>query len=143
MRKWLLRYGRELAANRRKAGNALDAAIDRARKTRSEKQGEALDEEASRILAPRRVAIWQHVDGEQTHRMVFWSDGTFVYDDHEDDTPSHFWAPPLDDKIAIEFVAENDPTATLALVFELAPDGTTMIGLTKSGQEVRWQRVEE
>jgi hypothetical protein len=143
MRKWLLRYGKELAAARRKAGIALDAAIDRARKTRNEKQREALDEEASRILAPRRVAIWQHVDGEQTHRMVFWSDGTFVYDDHEDETPSHFWAPPLDDKIAIEFGAENDPTATLALVFELAPDGTTMIGLTKSGQEVRWQRVEE
>jgi hypothetical protein len=143
MRKWLLEYAKEIAAAQRTVGTAFDKAIDRAEKNQSDKEKEALVEEAARILAPRPVAIWQFVGPRRTRRMVFFSDSTLVLDDQEEESSSRFWTPPYEDKIVTELPAKGDPTTAMTQVFELAQNGTAMIGLTKGGQKVVWKRVEE
>ena len=143
MRKWLLEYAKEIATAHRTVGIAFDKAIDRAEKNQSEKEKEALVEEAARILAPRPVAIWQLTGPRRTRRMVLFSDSTLVLDDREDESSSRFWAPPYEDKIVVELPAKGDPTIAMTQVFELEPDGSALIGLTKNGQKQVWQRVEE
>ena len=143
MRKWLLEYAKEIATAQRTVGTAFDKAIDRAEKNQGEKEKEALVEEAARILAPRPVAIWQLTGPRRTRRVVFFSDCTLVSDGREDESSSRFWTLPYEDKIVIELPAKGDPTTAMTQVFELAPDGSAMIGLMRNGQEQVWKRVEE
>jgi anti-sigma factor RsiW len=142
MRKSLLAYGKELATARRTVGNAFDSAIDRAEKSENESRKQALIEEAGRILAPRPVATWQF-KAKRIWRLVFFSDATFVMNGREGQAGSQFWAPPMDDKIVLEFPDEKDPTAAWAQLYELTPDGKTMIVILKNGQKQFWQHVED
>jgi 3-keto-disaccharide hydrolase len=143
MRKWLLDYAKDLKAAQSIVGKAFDKALDRAEKIASDKEKEAIIEEAARVLAPRPVATWQWTGPRRTHRIVFFSDGSFVLNDHDDESNSKFWLPPYEDKIVVETPVKNDPSVADEQVYELMPDGTEMFSLRKNGEKIVWRHVEE
>jgi hypothetical protein len=137
MRKPLSQYATELREARQAVGKAFDSAIDRAEKSQNDKLKEALVEEAARVLAPREVAKWQLDVNGKVLRRIFFSDGTYVEGDQEDDSSSRFWQPQGDDAVVLEFPDQKDPAATNRQTFLLAPDGSTL-----KGKRI-WQHVED
>jgi hypothetical protein len=137
MRKPLSQYAADLRQARQAVGKAFDSAIDRAEKNQNDKLKEALIEEAGKVLAPREVAKWQLDDNGQVLRRIFFSDGTYLEGEQEDNSSSRFWEPRGDDTVVLEFPNQNDPTATNQQTFLLAPDGSTLKG------KRTWQHVED
>jgi hypothetical protein len=144
MRKWLKMYAKELNVARDAIGKAFDIAIDRAKKNSNDKLKTDLIEEAGKVLAPREVGAWEFTNAEgETRRVVFYSDGTFVVANHEDEPISRFWALAGDDRLVREFPDTNQPTGIGQQEFQLSPDGKTSTALTANGEELVWRRVDD
>jgi hypothetical protein len=143
MRKALLDYGRSLLAAQKSMGSEFDIAMDHAEKAHDEKRTEALLAEAGKILTPRPVATWRLTDKTETHTTVFFSDASFVVDEKDDPPGVRFWQGPAEDRVVTEAPDPKDPTSTLVRVFELTPDGRTLVGMRPNGEKYRLQRVDE
>jgi anti-sigma factor RsiW len=143
MRKSLLQYCKEFMTARKTVGNAFDHAIERAEKSHNEAKKEALLAEAARVLAPRVVATWQTFNNGQNIRDVYYSDGTYVRNDHQDEGISRLWTLSGDDALTIEFPDDKNPANTMAWAFELSQNGKQLIGQRKNGSKFFWERVED
>ena len=151
MRKALRKYGTALRDARDAIGKVFDRAIDRAEKAQNEKLKAALNEEAAQVLAPHPVATWQAGQGtsskrgkrKRPHKIVLYSDGSYLDKDNDDDQP-RYWGPGAsDDYLVLEFPQQSHPGSVSQQDFQLSRDGKTLTTYSSRNHEEVWQIVVE
>jgi hypothetical protein len=156
MRRGVKKYGTDLREAREAVGKVFDRAIERAEKSRNDALKAALTEEAGQVLAPYPVATWQatratervkrikdnRTRAAKSHRIILFSDATYVDEDHDDDQP-RYWALVSDDTLVLEFPDKTHAGNVSQQEFRIARDGKTLTTYSAKNREETWQLVVE